>query len=280
MRCGREEAIAKSYASLYGLAGDGICDVILDGGMPCDIIYDFQLKNPERSTVIVPDNIYHLSEEIKQDLRQFTKKGGNLIVCGIKACKLLSDMVEAKIKDFDSFTVYAESNGSMFGTHNAVTFAKRGAVDVIDCYYDELSSTGPKTSLVVSNSYGEGKVFFVGFNIMDEYTQHRYFELPEIMRRILFYADCKQNAYLEEGAPRVEIVPAEKDGKLLVNLINTAESGYDVNGSAAGIILPVYELVIAVKCDQKSKKVMLEPEHAALVTSYQILIMPNKTECF
>ncbi len=53
---------------------------------------------------------------------------------------------------------------------------------------------------------------------------------------------------------------AENGGNLLVNLINTAEYYYDVYGSGACELPPVYGLTIAVKADHAPASVTFQPE--------------------
>ena len=48
---------------------------------------------------------------------------------------------------------------------------------------------------------------------------------------------------------------------ILINLINISELNCDNYGTAADEIPPIYDITIAVKCDKKPKKIMLEPEH-------------------
>lgn len=235
----------------------GVCDMILDGGLPCDIIYEHQILEPGRKTIILPE-IEFLSEEVKRDLNAFTERGGNFIICGRKACRLFADMADADVRDYDGYMVHVEQDGNMFGRHDAVVFDKKGAVDMADCYCDAISLDSPKVSAVIANAYGKGKAVFVGLDIFTDYGAFCAFEEAEFMRRLLLEVDPDQAAYLEEGTKRVEIVPARKDGKLLVNLINTVEY---VNGGAPNGIPKLYDLTIAVKCDAEPKKIFLEPEH-------------------
>ena len=255
------------WPQLYGPSGNGMCDVVLDGGLPCDIIYEYRLEDPLHRTLIVPDSVHFLSAELKGQLRRFAENGGNLIVCGRESCKLLADLVEADVRDFDGNTVYASAVGGMFGTHDAVTFENHGADDLIDCYL-ALTDTAPKVSLIVTNPCGKGRVVFVGFDMMEEYRKYRYFELPDLMRRILLTVDPAQDAYLESGIRKVELVPTEKDGLHMVNVMNTTEYGYDEAGAAAGEIPPIYDLTVAVRCDAAPKSVMLEPEHRPAAYTY------------
>jgi len=71
---------------------------------------------------------------------------------------------------------------------------------------------------------------------------------------------------LEKGIHRVEIIPAKKDGKMLINLINLVDAedglaGYDE-------IVPLQNLMIAVKCDHGPESVMLQPDGICPSYSY------------
>lgn len=255
------------WPPIYGPGSEGVCNPILDGGLPCDVIYDFALENPQRNTIIIPDETKYMNDEIKQNLKKFTENGGNLIVCGRNSCKLLSDMVQADVADYDGYAVYADVDGSMYGSHNAVVFEKHGAEDLIECY-TEMKIDAEKVSAIVTNPYGKGRVVFIGYDIMDEYRKNKYFEAVEIMHRVLDFVEPEPNAYLESGIKRVEVVPATKDGKILVNIINTTEFAYDEAGKAAGEIVPIYDITVAVKCNKKPTKIMLEPENTAAEYTY------------
>ena len=98
--------------------------MILDGGLPCDIIYEHQILEPGRKTIILPE-IEFLSEEVKRDLNAFTERGGNLIICGRKACRLFADMADADVRDYDGYMVHVEQDGNMFGRTMPWSLTKR-----------------------------------------------------------------------------------------------------------------------------------------------------------
>lgn len=235
----------------------GICDTVLDGGLPCDIIYEYQIEETNRHTIIIPEFEF-VSEDTKQKLKHFTDKGGNFIVCGRHACKLFSDMAAADMIDFDGYMVYTEQNGSMFGMHEAILFEKHGAEDVANCYRDSMTPEAEKVSSIISNRYGDGRVVFIGMDIISDYSKHHCFEESELMCGILKELE-KPAAYLESGIKRAEIIPAEKDGMTIVNVINTTEFYCDDFGNAMNEIPPICDLTIAVKCKEKPKCVILEP---------------------
>lgn len=267
-----------AYWPLHGLNNAGLCDAVLDSGLPCDIVYDFQLDDPQRNTLIIPDGISFMSDEIKGKLRRFAENGGSLIVIGREPCKLLADLADAEVRDFDGAVVYTECGGSMLGMHEAVIFEKKGAEDLMTCYRDVMDPDAERISAVITNPCGKGRVVFVGYDLNANYVKHHSFECCTVMRKILSFVDPAPNAYLESGIHRVDLVPSTSDGKLLVNLINTTEITCDEGCNAAGEIPPLYDLTVAVKCPTAPKSVTLEPEHRPAEYTYDGQYLHVKVE--
>ena len=105
------------------------------------------------------------------------------------------------------------------------------------------------------------KIAFAGWDIIGEYTRSRRFVLRNIMEDILNAVDPEPFVYLKSRIKRVEIIPATKDGLLLINLINTTEFYYYDMHTAYGEIPPVYDIEIAILCNKEPKEVIIEPQH-------------------
>lgn len=206
---------------LYGkLSGeDAVCDMILDGGRPVDIIFDYEVLDgsfADRKTIILPE-LCAMPEEMKQKLREFTKTGGNLVVCGVKCCEMFLDMAQAELADTSKRILYMEADGYMYGINAPVAvFEKKGAEDICICHTDIMDFSAPVVSAAITNQYGEGKVVFVGWDIFTDYERTRLFSERETMRKILDYVEPNPAAYLEQGPKRVEIVPAVKGETILI----------------------------------------------------------------
>ena len=258
---------------LYGkLSGeDAVCDMILDGGRPVDIIFDYEVLDgsfADRKTIILPE-LCAMPEDMKQKLREFTKAGGNLVVCGVKCCEKFLDMAQAELADTSKRILYMEADGYMYGINAPVAvFEKKGAEDICICHTDIMDFSAPVVSAAITNQYGEGKVVFVGWDIFTDYERTRLFSERETMRKILDYVEPNPAAYLEQGPKRVEIVPAVKGETILINLINTNEFYCDKKGCAFDDIAPVCGLTIAVRCEHAPASVMLEPEHIPAQYTY------------
>jgi len=254
----------RKYKQVYSnpLEIPAACRIVTDGGRPVDIVFDYHVLEDQlrgRKTLLLPE-IEYVSEEMKKKLKEFAAGGGNLIICGSECCKLFGDMTPHKLDDKKVEILYTQANGHMYGVLKPlVTFEGENIQDICTCYEDIMDEESNKVSSVIVNPYGKGKVAFIGWNIISEYLEHYNFTLRDIMRTVLDTVEPQPFAYLEKGHRRVEIIPAIKEDKVLVNLINTTESHNDIHG-AYDEIIPLTKLEIAVLCDKEPKKVMLQPE--------------------
>lgn len=264
---GRNHRIQKQQ--IYHFASedlDGLlCSLFLDGGRPVDVIYSFEVENQsfrEHSAVILPE-FGEVSDAMAQNLRDYVQEGGSLIVCGRRNCQVFADLTGARVLPQESAILYVEAGDHFFGLQGDMAFfEKNGAEDLCVCRPNKMTYNGPTVSAAIGARCGKGKVVLIGWDVFTDYGKTRNFGERDFMRRVLDYADPEPTVCLKSGTRRVELVPAEKDGKLLVNLINTAELYYDLDHDKMdGDIPPLMDLEIAVRCPEEPKSMWLEPEH-------------------
>ena len=77
----------------------------------------------------------------------------------------------------------------------------------------------------------------------------------DIIRAVLDVADSDAYAYLCAGIPRVDIITARKDGKLIVNVINNTEYYFDDKGFGYGEIAPLADVTVSIKCANEPRSV-------------------------
>ncbi|MBQ8232861.1 MAG: alpha-L-fucosidase [Lachnospiraceae bacterium] len=251
----------------------GLCDLVIDAGFPVDVVFDYHIdeNNIQKHNVIIVPETKYISLEKKKKLLEYVYNGGNLIITGVNSCMVFEDVIDADIKKDTGIGIYAEipSKPEYFiGATPAVLFENYNGEEFAHCFADKLDKDYNPVKATAITSYGKGKIAFIGWDIINEYFENKLFGLPYIMKEVLIAVDKKPNAYLKSGPSRVEIIPAEKDEKLIVNVINTNEYYYFDLNTAYGEIPPLYEIEIAVKCKSEPKSIMLEPEHQAAQYSF------------
>ena len=212
------------------------------------------------NTIILPE-LKNITDEMKLKVKEFVKNGGNALVIGKECCNMFSDVTKAKSKDFDGIILYVSIGDNGCAVGNSLVFEKEDAKDLCYAFKDNLEFGADEESVIIENSYGKGKFAFVGFDMISLYADTRHFVLKDIMANILKSLNQNPIAYLKDGIKNVEIIPAKKDGKLIVNVINTSELYYDEMGKGYGDFPPVCDITIAIKCDKKPENIYIEPTH-------------------
>lgn len=248
----------------YYDGAEEMCDIIIDGGRPVDVIYDYEIledKINDRNTIVLPGTKY-LSDELVNKLVEFVKSGGNLVACGPSACEMFADAANIKIDSIKKFVTCHVSGKNMYGIDDvAATFVDDGSPELCESYDTVMDRSGPRIKATALKDVGKGKIAFIGWDAFNDYYKYHRFSERDFMRSVLDILDPKPIAYLEDGIKRVEIIPATKDNKLLVNVINSTEIYYESQGNGFDEIPPIYDIVIAVKCEKEPNSVMLQPEN-------------------
>ncbi|MDD7310700.1 MAG: hypothetical protein PUG80_09340 [Eubacteriales bacterium] len=257
------------YASIW--EAYATCDPFLDGGRPVDVLFGYHVLEDQtgsRKTLILPETKY-MTEPLKQKLLDFVRKGGNLIVIGPAPCQTLAEDVGITITSRGKDLIYLEENGYLYGYFDDVAcFDKTGCEELIPCYSRYMDTSAPRVTAAVMKPYGDGKVVFLGWNLITNYQKTRRFAERDSLRRIMDLVDPNPTAYLESGIQRAGLIPAEKDGKLLVNVVNTAEYYVDVYGSGYGELPPVYDLTVAIRAEKAPASVTFQPDNTPADYTY------------
>ncbi len=244
----------------------GLCDLVIDAGLPVDIVFDYHIdenKIQKHKAIIIPETKY-ISPQKKKKLLEYVYQGGNLVVTGANSCMTFKETIDATLKQYHGLGVYVESLSlpdNYVGIPDTLVFENYTGETFNHSFADKPNKNHASVKTTAMTKYGDGNIAFIGWDIIKDYCQKRLFIYPNIMKDVLMAVDKKPDAYLQSGSARVEIIPAEKDGKLLINVINTNEYYYFNTETAYGEIPPLYEIEIAVKCKHKPKSITLEPEH-------------------
>ena len=270
-----DQTMARDWKStnLYASLGDAFsaCDPFLDGGRPVDILFGYRVlegQTGSRKTLILPETKY-MSAPLKQKLIDFVQQGGSLIVIGPEPCRTLAEDVGISITSRGKDLIYMEENGYLYGYFDDVAcFDSTGCEELIPCYSRYMDTSAPRVTAAVMKPYGAGKVVFLGWNLISDYKKTHRFAERDSLRRILDLVDPNPTAYLESGMQRADLIPAEKDGKLLVNVINSVEHYVEVWGSGYGELPPVYDLTVAIRAEKAPSSVTFQPDNTPADYTY------------
>ena len=253
----------------FGVNGiRGIMNALLDGQQAVEVLMTHHMeKRMEEYPVIVVPEWEVMEPEMIARLKEYVKKGGNLLVIGSEATVLFDDILGVQ--------GVGERGASCLGFDNRFVDIQ-GKFREIRCeqgteelarLYQTNDFRFPSGSAATIHKYGKGKVAGVYMNIGESYLS----TTSPVFRD--FLSELIGNLFPEplvsvKGSHRVHVIPSEKDGRMLIQLVNT--SGDHANRSVKGIdeIPELRDFNVVVRSEERPKKVLLQPDGRPLRFDY------------
>lgn len=117
------------------------------------------------------------------------------------------------------------------------------------------------------HEYGKGKVAGIYMNIGESYLSTTSPVFRDFLSELI--GDLFPESLVSvKGSHRVHVIPSEKDGCMLIQLVNT--SGDHANRSVKGIdeIPELRNLNVEIRLEKKPRKILLQPEGRPLQFDY------------
>lgn len=266
----------KRSKSLYGDESkisdclEGILNILLGKQNAVEILMEHHLdeKMEDYPLIIIPECKY-LKEEFKTKLLKYVNKGGNLLVIGTDATALFTEQLNVTFKDScDVKTRQISSNGQMAGIKTALQHIIPGEdAEICGYVYDAADFRYPSQPAATISKYGKGKIAGVYLNIGKNY----YVNNNPIYRDFINSIVKKMfpNPIVEiTGSDYVSTTVNELGGKLAINLVNLSGPHASDNVARYDEILPLTDLKIKVRINERPAKVTLQPGNIALEYTY------------
>ncbi len=271
----------------------GMSSLMCDIGLSFEIISEHILyeNSSDYKMIVVPELFSGLKKETVTTLLEYAEKGGRLVLAGKKTCKIFSENgAPFKITELpERFEAgkLAYDNGGDIGhdTVNSLPFRSYAftmdnknygalftpvsvrADNAETVAYVSDDPTTPKNPLAVTVSYGKGSITALGFDIGSQYDSGRQYLHRTLMKSIahsLYVPMVK----VEDALGILEIVCLEKNGRLMVQLINGNGHHADPSSITEDTIPPVLDIRLSIALDSKPSKLILQPEGRELDFEY------------
>lgn len=259
----------------------GMTALLCDVGQSLEIVCEHTLleRINEFKMIVVPELYYGLDEKTIKSLLDYAKNGGSLVLVGKNTCSIFSKAgAPYSCKEFPEFLVN-ETKGTEDGHNNASTnkykpywftidsscfgnlfspceiYAENGKENAYFCEYP----TEEKHSLSKTVPFGEGSVTAIGFDIGSEYLNGTQFLQRDLMREIAnsLYVPIIR---VERANGRLEVVCLEKDGRLMLQLVNAGGTHTDVSVASDDYIPPILDITLSLSLEKEPKKLILQPQ--------------------
>ncbi len=250
----------------------GTMNMVLDGQHPVEILMEHHLrgKMQQYPLIIIPECNY-LEPSFKEELDNYVKEGGNLLVIGLETAKLFDNELGIKsLETIENIPSFIESAGNLGGIGSSTVKADfLPGVKTISNFYNSSDFRDKGNSVSASvNQYGKGRVTGVYFNAGSTYLDFKSHVLRDFINSRI--DELFQNPMVQvTGSHLVHVAVNQIKGKMLVNLMNVA--GEHTNPKAIGFNeIPVLkDLTIHISTPEKPSRIILQPEGRALDIDFQ-----------
>ena len=243
----------------------GLVSLFADAAQSVEVVSEHKLLgNCEKYPLIaIPETFDGLEDETVTELLAYAKNGGNLFISGNNTCRLFEKASGA----------YATSElGSGLFTCNGVDFGSVSNALRIDaenaqtlCVFKN-SQRDEGVPFAVIIPYGKGKISVVGADLGNPYnanSQYTYRTLVEAIADKLYTPLVKR----ENALGMLELTTLEKDGKLMIQLVNANCNHGGKTLATWDMIPPVCNVKISVAA-KEGTKFILRPEGKELTPEF------------
>ncbi|MBQ8232860.1 MAG: hypothetical protein IJZ34_13175 [Lachnospiraceae bacterium] len=262
----------------------GVTSLLCDIGQSVEIVSEHTLTGNcnQYQMIVVPEIQNELAKETIEELLEYAEEGGNLVLLGTKTCKVFSEfgapykvgVVRDEIlpvrrmchvnglNDQRYFTLNDQQYGCVFAPSEIQ--AAHGEVIANTCY----TKVSTKHPLAVMMDFGKGKIVAVGADFGTFYRKEPQY-LHRTLMRVIVDKLYTPKAKLESATGLLELVCLEKNGRLMLQMINANGSHDNINSWTNDHIPPVLDIKLSVACDTKPKKILLQPGNKEIDFEYQ-----------
>lgn len=259
----------------------GTLNALLYSQLPTEILQEHHLRGQTQNypLIVIPE-WKKIEVSLRDELVEYVRQGGNLLVIGPETVKLFENQLGVKLssstKTISNWGFGELLTGTratfrpfepLFGTQTFGHWFSEG-----DIRYAE----GPVASVA---AFGKGKIAGVYFNFGEQHYKRETYvgrDFLGMLAKQLF-----QPKVVVNGSKLVNVALNQKQGTTYVNLINMVGNHANKAIHAHDEIPPLYNLKISIKSPQRPKQVVLQPENKPLPFAYkngEIVFMISKLD--
>jgi len=236
--------------------------MVADAGFSCSVINEGDIKGLEDCKVILLPAAERYDRETVQKLAEFAQNGGIVIADGGVDLGegLCGAVFAAPVKKL----VFPDCGGRLTCLEtDYFTPALTTAVPLLACYEENYFHEDKKRTGCITNPYGKGKVVSLCFDLASVYRDNITYALRQFVKRLFREAGYTPLISVT-GSDYADVTLTEKDGKIMVNLVNMAGE-HHVEGVRTFREIPkIGPLEVHIRTRKEPKKVMLRPENKRL----------------
>lgn len=266
----------------------GLTSLLCDVGQSLEIVFEDTLKETaeQYGMIVVPELFEGLERSTVDRLLRYASEGGSLLLVGRRTCTLfsengapfgahpLAELVSEQKKETDNGHEEQAQDNTRISYRFTLDGTRIGAL-ISPCAI-EAPSIEATASLISPESatvcavvpYGKGQIAAIGFDVGSQYLCAEQYLHRTLMRTVcdrLYTPTVKIGSVIG----RLEIVLLEKDGRIMLQLINANGSHRDLQTLTDDVLPPVVDARLSISMQNKPRALILQPEGRPLDFDYR-----------
>ena len=265
----------------------GLTSLLCDAGQSTEIVFEHDLDEhySDYPLIVIPELCHGLEDKTAMGLIGYAKDGGNLLLCGKHTCEFFSKYALPykllPLEQYKDGNASEKDNGHGVIDNPQLPYKLLISGDtscgsllspcgIVSEKAEELAFTvynNKKVPISVIFNYGKGKIALIGFDIGSQYLSYRQY-LHRLLIKKIAELTYEPVAKLESVRGCAEIVCLEKNGRLMLQIINANGSHTDPTSMSEDDIPPLVDIELSVRAD-KNTIVTLQPDGKKLDVKYK-----------
>lgn len=260
------------YNSIHGFT-----TLLSRAGMSFDIREEHNLFNcaDKFPVIVVPEVNYHFSGDTVEILSNYAENGGTLVLSGVKTLALFKERLNLTLGEV-SGPVTNLSIDDGFWSELESDYCEVAGDDILAYATKERGDDKNRFPVAAAKRIGKGNVILIGMDLGSASKIGMTVTARKLTEKIFDYYNPVARV---EGSRYCNINIAEKDGKLLVHLLNISGEHNTSTAYSFNEILPIHSLKLKLNLQKTPKSAKWQPENTPLEISgnnglYEISLPP------
>lgn len=244
----------------------GVLWALLDAQIPAEVLSEQHLTGRmSQYPLIVVSQQDSLTPAFRQELLEYARQGGNLLLMGVKTTRgFASELNVSPVGDTTSSTKWVHYNGHtlVLNAPFLPVQATAGAQPFGQVRPYEYGGNLPGVA-ASTVSFGKGKLTGVYADLSQEYIKHQSSKARDFMAALVH--PLLPNPVVDvTGSHLVHVVANRLGNQLAINLINTGGKHANPQVFTYDEVPPLTDLTVKIRTNKKPNRIMQQPENKPL----------------
>jgi hypothetical protein len=240
----------------------GVLIALLNSQYHVDVLSEHHLigRMKDYPLIVIPEWGY-LDKAFRKELLEYVRQGGKLLVIGAKAVPLFAKELGIQIHGAaEEKRRWLEIDGGLAGVSGlGLNITPKAGTQVLARWFEWDDFESPSKPVAVSRKFGKGEIVGLAVNFGERYRFQRTAQARALLASLTKRLFPKPLVTVT-GTHELDLVVMKKNGKLLVNLLNTSGPHDNKGCYTFDEVTPLGPLTIEIQAPQKPKSIRLQPE--------------------